>query len=73
MQHQPAIPERLFQKNGAATQAIPQRIMAASGVLFFPSFPNIFGIIRDSPMEYRARLPPIRKEFQDVMIPHKPR
>ena len=38
-------------KKGAATQAIPQRIMAASGVLCFPNLPNILGIIRDSPIE----------------------
>ena len=59
-------------KNGAIQQAIPQRIIAASGVLFLPSLPNIFGIISDSPMEYSARLPPIKNEFQEVMIPHRP-
>ena len=41
-------------------------------LIFIVQFGKTRGIIYDSAMEYIARLPPMRKEFQLVMMPQRP-
>ena len=60
-------------KNGAMIDKRPMSKSAWTGVLYLScNLAKIRGIIYDSAIEYMARLPPIRKEFQLVMMPQRP-
>lgn len=65
--------QHLLPKNGAMMDKRPMSKSALTGVLYLScNLAKTRGIIYDSAMEYMARLPPMRKEFQLVMMPQRP-